>query len=252
MAPLSQSMAARASELGGREVFLSPHADDAVWSCGGRIAALVAAERSVLLVTCFDGDMSPEPGLIVEPWRQALRPTLRRCEDLLAARALGVERVSLGLTEAGLRHGPSSFVYSSLEAVLGLPAAADKPLVTRLAEVLLPWLREGDRLHIPVAASNHVDHVLVRRAAESLRLPCLSDYYEEFPYPPAPVSRRLSPVVIPVELEPWVCSGLRYRSQVRALFGGEARFREALATWAHERGALIGASHAERYWVTVV
>jgi LmbE family N-acetylglucosaminyl deacetylase len=243
-------MAAHAPELAGREVFLSPHADDAVWSCGGRIAALAAAGRRVLLVTCFDGGTPPEPGPTVEPWRHTLRPALRRGEDQLAARALGVERVSLGLIEAGLRRGRSGFHYPSLEAVLGSPVADDGPLVPRLAEALRSWLRPEDRLHVPVAQGSHVDHVLVRRAAELLSSACSRDYYEEFPYPPAPVTSGLSPVLVPVSLEPWVHAGLCYRSQVRALFGDRAGFREALAAWASERGRLLGVPHAERYWST--
>ncbi|KAB2956573.1 MAG: PIG-L family deacetylase, partial [Thermoanaerobaculia bacterium] len=40
---------------------LSPHLDDAVLSCGGRIADEVARGRDVLVVTVFTADEPAEP-----------------------------------------------------------------------------------------------------------------------------------------------------------------------------------------------
>jgi LmbE family N-acetylglucosaminyl deacetylase len=238
--------------MSGRDVFLSPHPDDAVWSYGGRMAALAGAGRAVLLVTCFDGDGygygGGDGGAEGEAWRRALRPSLRRGEDAVAARALGISRVSLGLAEAGLRRGAQGFLYPSPAAVLGAPAPADEGLVEILSRRILRVLRPGDRLHAPLGQASHVDHALVRRAAEALRPAHAADYYEEFPYAPPPPSPGLRPSVVAVDFEPWARAALRYRSQVRALFGAPAPFREALGSWARQRGRLIGHDWGERLW----
>jgi LmbE family N-acetylglucosaminyl deacetylase len=41
-------------------LFLSPHLDDIVLSCGGQIAQLVRSGRRVHVVTVFAGDAAPE------------------------------------------------------------------------------------------------------------------------------------------------------------------------------------------------
>lgn len=246
-----------ASDRVPRQVFVSPHPDDAVWSCGGRLAALVMAGVDVLLVSCFDGDAEGDSPLPEAGWRSMLRPSLRRLEDRQVALTLGVGHASMGLIDAGLRRSDGEWRYLSSQALMGPSHPDDRSIVSSLAAALCCHLLSSDHLHIPLAATSHVDHRIARQAAEAaaaaLKLRALS-YYEEFPYSIAPGAGGppgtggLFPRSIAVDLAVWLHLGSRYRSQVRLIFGQANRFKAALTRWAEERGNDTGTKHGERYW----
>ncbi len=81
-----------------QHLFLSPHLDDAVFSCGGQIVLLREQGASVHVVTAFTGD-APEPeaplsdfaALLHALWDAGDNPfAVRREEDRCALHLLGV------------------------------------------------------------------------------------------------------------------------------------------------------------------
>src|SRR5689334_8896132 len=88
--------------------FLSPHADDAVWSVGGLMHQLAASGHRVRLVTLFSAQVLPLTGVALA-WaeRSGAVPDelarLRDAEDALAAEALGVLRQDARLVDAASR-----------------------------------------------------------------------------------------------------------------------------------------------------
>lgn len=145
-------------------VFLSPHLDDAVLSCGHTlyhessstiVATAFAADPRHDLVTKYDVDCGFDGAL------QAM--AARREEDRLACTLLGVQPV----------HGP--FVQSAYGVKAGVIALAE-------------WISEllvGDeaRLFAPLGIV-HDDHIAIRRAIATLapRLSGRLVVYEEIPY----------------------------------------------------------------------
>ena len=79
-------------------IFLSPHLDDAVLSCGGMIYQLAQAGQAVQVITIFAGD--PPPGLL-SPFAQSLHDrwqagsVARRSEDIEALTLLGAEAIQV-------------------------------------------------------------------------------------------------------------------------------------------------------------
>lgn len=225
------------------EVFLSPHPDDAVWSCGGRMAALVAAGRPVVVVTCFSGDPGGDWGWLGEPWRAIARPRLRRIEDDRAIARIGGRLLTLGLPDAALRGDDAGPAYRTpLDLQAGEPEAG---VVAALVDRLDGILRPGCRLHAPLAMGGHADHRAVADAVRLLPGPCEVIWYEDFPYPfhpPADLEARLEPAC---DSEAWLAAALLYRSQVIALFGNAAEARRRLAAHASRAGDGQG----DRVWV---
>ncbi|WP_309142117.1 PIG-L deacetylase family protein [Bradyrhizobium diazoefficiens] len=210
-----------------RPVFLSPHPDDAVWSCGGRLLNLVRAGERPVVVTVFDGDPFGE---VARGWRRVASPALRRDENIRALAAIDAVGISLGLVDAALRFSKGMPVYADAESLLGPIDLADEPLVTHLAARLLEVLHPNDLVHVPVAGPTaHVDHQIVRLAVERGSLGNVL-YYEDFPY----AWQRLNP---PSESEiavvdSWIAAASLYRSQAIAIFGDSARFAATLGAWA--------------------
>ena len=191
-------MNAAAEARGARWLYLSPHLDDVALSCGGQIARATRSGVAVDILTIFAGD-EPGPSLpaasplvtrIYQLWE--LQPgevmTTRRREDLAACSVLAAGALHWDLQEAIHRldlEGPErgEALYPSLERLFGPVAPQEELLVAHLAQhfAALPGVRGYERIVAPLGVGGHVDHRIVRAAAERAFGPALL-YYEEFPY----------------------------------------------------------------------
>ncbi len=219
-----------------RRVVLSPHLDDAALSCGGAIHKWTAAGEPVLVITLMAGDppageFSPFAHYQHASWGLPPREAYaaRRAEDLAAMRVLGAEYLQLDFLDCIYRRGPAGWFYQSDEEIFGAVHPADEPLADRLTAALqkLESLAAGATVYAPLGVGNHVDHQLVRRAAEAWRGRGLC-YYEDYPYAetadlrPASAVRGLSPCTVPLteaDLDAKVEAIGCYVSQIPMLFG---------------------------------
>jgi LmbE family N-acetylglucosaminyl deacetylase len=176
-------------------LYISPHLDDAVLSCGGTIASQVAAGETVLVVTLFAGDAPPGPRsdfalLLHERWGLGDNPFVgRRAEDQRSLNALGAAAIQLSFPDAIYRTGPDgALLYPSREGIFGPVHPSEDALVDELARSLAALgVPETARVYVPLGVGGHVDHVLTRRAAERWH-PARAGfwYFEEYPYAEAP------------------------------------------------------------------
>ena len=171
-------------------IFLSPHFDDAVLSCGGLIHLLLGAGETVRVVTVFGG--GPERPLeTVLPaqvsWTQNVADPMaeRANEDRAALALLGgpvVEhwRVPDAIYRSN-QHGQP--LYACWEEVFG-DIACDDPAepVLREIERLLSGT-PGGTLFAPLSLGRHVDHQLLFRLGLRLRAHDHDvHFYEDWPY----------------------------------------------------------------------
>lgn len=169
-------------------VYLSPHLDDAALSCGGQIFARTQSGERVLVLTLFAGEpprgeLPPLAQELHELWglgTDAVR--IRRREDREAACVLACETLQRDEPDAAYRReaGAGRPLYPTLRDLFGDIPEDDLDLVDRLAADLR-GLPRAERVHAPLAAGGHVDHRLVRRAAERAFGSRLA-YYEDYPY----------------------------------------------------------------------
>lgn len=240
-------------------VVLSPHLDDGALSCGGRLAATAGRGGRALLVTVFAGDDPPEPA---NPLATRLREVwglpaggvvdARRAEDREAARRLGAAIAHWPFVEALYRLDASGArpLYDSVEALYAQPAAADIERVDAIA-ARIAALPPAALLLAPLGVGGHVDHRLVRSAAE--RSGREVAFYEEFPYSEwkwfavrraleRPRDWESESLPLPATLAAVKRDAiLAYRSQVGALFRTEGRLGKQLRRHARRAGG-------ERIW----
>ncbi|RKN47646.1 PIG-L deacetylase family protein [Micromonospora endolithica] len=163
----------------GLAVAVSPHLDDAVFSVGGTLAALVTAGWTVRVVTCFTASV-PDPS----PFALACQldkgfpadvdyMALRRAEDDTACALLGVEPVHLPLPEAPHRGYPDP-------AALFAGVRADDRAAAALAPALRPQLADADVVLAPQALGDHVDHRIVTETVAGLAPDSL--FWRDVPY----------------------------------------------------------------------
>ncbi len=134
-----------------RAVIISPHLDDAVFSCGGAIAAMVH-DGPVLVLNLFTGYLS---NLKIHG---AVLGEERYQEERDAARFLGFESRSMGELDAPFRRN----AYRQVGNLFRPPVAQDLTWLPALRKTVFAVLDELDyqHLYVPLGIGWHVDHVL--------------------------------------------------------------------------------------------
>lgn len=252
-------------------LYLSPHLDDAVLSCGGTIRLQVRRGARVLVATLFAGsptnvDLTPFTRELWERWGRADDPVAaRRDEDRVALSVLGAEALHLPYLDCVYRQAPDTgeALYPTVEHIF----AALHPAEERLDEELAADLRArvplgpGVALCAPLAAGHHVDHQIVRRMALRLRgevapLAC----FEDWPYAgdEETVARALDDEVAgwrrrvaPIDEDALAAKGdavACYASQISTFWPDADAMRAALRAQALRVG---GDRPAEAFWQPV-
>ena len=171
-----------------QHVYFSPHLDDAVLSCGGRIARQTGAGDRVLVVTIFAGTagraVAPPPASS-GVWAAFGNVAARRREDRHALEALGAEHRWFDYADAIQRHRK----YASIIGITAPRPRREAALQAQVAAAIEEVSRQhpAATLYFPLGIGNHVDHQLVsavgleRQRIES-RQPCGILFYEDTPY----------------------------------------------------------------------
>jgi len=253
-------------------VYLSPHLDDAVLSCGGAIHRRTASEQEVQIITVFARDLAPQSDLSSfalmqhQHWGHPRRPmALRRTEDAAALTRLNARGQYLDYLDAVYRTGPAGeWLYDREEVLWGELQPAD-PLsqaMPELAERLVSLFSPVDQhlFYAPLGIGHHVDHQLVCQVGRQLlSRGCRVAFYEDYPY--AEDQEALSAALQAVGGEQWrsesisldatdLCAKVDaigyYRSQMSVLFGGAQAMPSRV--WAFSASRSAEGSLAEWLW----
>jgi len=169
-----------------RWIYLSPHLDDAVLSAGGLIYEQTQAGIPVEIWTFMcgipsAGENSPFAQLLHSMWGfSSAEETFRarREEDKKAAGIVGAKTVHFDFLDCIYRRDKNGdWLYSEISAH---PKEADEGYPAQIAEAISARLLPDDVLVCQLGLGSHVDHVLVRQAAELLGKPLRYDI--DIPY----------------------------------------------------------------------
>jgi LmbE family N-acetylglucosaminyl deacetylase len=228
-------------------VILSPHLDDAALSCGA--VMIYAARRTpVTVITLFTEAGQPPHTFSARRYLRQVGAQdaqslyrQRRAEDRAALERIGVTCVHAGLPEALFRRRPQrrrapwdrllpefahTYPVYRRHITAGRIASADTGTLREVSGIVARAAGSGPGVVLaPLAVGAHVDHVLVRTAAEHSGAPVI--YYSDFPYnrqhsPDGAFLQRNALVETRWSLLVEEKAGLvrAYESQVRALFKG--------------------------------
>jgi LmbE family N-acetylglucosaminyl deacetylase len=255
-----------------RQIYLSPHLDDGVLSCGGAIHRQVIQGDRVQVLTVFagalqDGNLSPFAQEQHDYWGNPPQPmALRRAEDVAALTLLGAEVWHLAYLDAVYRTGvEGQWIYTKLEELFGVLSPEDPmeygdgidPL-----EALAGLLPQPDEatVYAPLGVGSHVDHQIVHRVGQRLLARGYRvAFYEDYPYAENAGAWESATQII--EVDGWYLDRIAldaqdlsakvaalgyYRTQMPVLFGGPAAMPSRVWTFAATRSPGVGL--AERIW----
>jgi len=160
----------------GEIIVISPHLDDAVLDCSDHILAWKEHGLPVRVVTVFTKLLTPSPegGSHESP---ADLERIRMREDRKAMGLLGVSSECLGFADWAFRHkgkSPDRIDQAKQNAL-------SDPILGTLKTVIMSFRNRG-LFVVPLGIGRHVDHVLVREAAEVAIEPTELCYYVDYPY----------------------------------------------------------------------
>ena len=255
-------------------VYLSPHLDDAVLSCGGLIHQQVKAGQRPLVITLFAGPPPSNADLSEFAQFQHARAghpedliTARWAEDQAALALLGADYLRLNYPDCIYRgrgragrpdmNGDPGWYYASEQALFGPVHAAEQGLPGELAATLneMVPLGDGQMLYAPLTVGNHVDHQLAFAAALMLRTQGRQvRFYEDYPYArntdalstavAARGAQAWQSVVMPLDEDDLAAKFQAiacYESQLKVLFGNQ----ETMAVQVRDYVKAVG---GERLW----
>lgn len=164
------------------------------------------------------------------------------CESDRWSETEGIYRVDAQTGEA---------LYPSLPALFGDVSPADSALIDNLG-LRFRGLPPAKQVVVPLGVGGQVDHIIVRRAAQSCFDIATRVYYEDYPYIERPLAlwrvlrlrlgwqaqvERLGSDALDTKLAAIRC----YHSQVKPLFGNDTNLRRRVAGHCRRRGG-------ERLW----
>lgn len=236
-----------------RWIYLSPHLDDAVLSAGGLIHGQTQSGIPVEIWTFMcgyppEGEYSKIAQDLHKRWgfntaEEVVRA--RRVEDINAASMVGATTVHFDFLDCIYRRAPGGeWLYYEISVP---PHPADKVLPAQIAGEVLARLELDDMLVCQLSVGSHVDHVIVRQAAELLGRPLIYDidvpyifYKPEELEPKAAGMNESVHLITESGLKRWQEAVLAYESQIPTLgdvFDTPEKVQESIKSyWSLHKG----------------
>ena len=242
-------------------LFLSPHLDDAAFSCAGSLLTLKNAGWDICHCTVFTASVPNPQGFALRcQTDKGIAPdvdymALRRREDITFAQVMGVSDVRhWDFAEAPHRG------YESPAALFAGVRDGDevwKPIAEALANLVSEL--DPPQVFAPQGLGNHADHLQVIAAVRDTIAEDLVCWYRDTPYAIREPDARPSPL-LPPDLEDLgtmlpedvmarkFAGACAYESQIGFQFGGPEEAARKLREFHHAEAARLGLSgYAETY-----
>lgn len=229
-----------------KTIILSPHLDDAIYSCGGWIWEQAEKGADLEIWTVFagdppEGDLSDLARSLHNSWGLSEGVVqIRREEDHKACGMAGAIVRHLPFPDCIYRRSPGGehFYQQGADIFSGLDPR-EAGLIDEVKDALLALLPDQAKLIVPLGIGNHVDHEVTRKAVTRLGRDLF--YYADYPYAREPEGQEIlrimgesdewQPEQAPLSeegLERWWQTARAYGSQLSTFWEDEEALRQDL------------------------
>lgn len=238
-------------------IYLSPHFDDVALSCGGMVWEQVQQGDAVAVWTICGG--SPAPGQPYSAFAQHLHARwetgleavpVRQAEDIASCQVMGASWRHFPLADCIYRTSQDGQpLYPSEESLWGEISPEELPLIQSLAQTFRQDIPAQAQIVCPLSLGDHVDHKLVRAAAEQTAHQLF--YYADYPYAIKPETQprlaallassweRLPFTVSCTGLSAWQDAVAAHRSQISSFWSRLEEMRQALESYWQAQGEAV-------------
>jgi LmbE family N-acetylglucosaminyl deacetylase len=235
-------------------IYLSPHLDDAVLSCGGLIWLQAQRGQHVEIWTICAGDAPPGPVSALaqelhERWQTPFQGVARRrAEDARACQRLGATYRHFNLPDCIYRWLSDGPLIRENWQIFSPINPAENHLIGEISRLIQDNLPHRARLVTPLSVGGHVDHRLVRAATEQLSRRLW--YYSDYPYAArngkdltdaaSGFERQTSRLIPDAALRAWQDAIADYTTQVSTFWGSREELDADLLKYCREdQGAAL-------------
>jgi len=250
-------------------IFISPHSDDAIASCGGTIAMLKNKGEYPVIYTMFSAQVVPpysqEAIELHFLWGNPKNVSqMRRNEDICAAAKLGIPIYFGNQPDALYRlDSKGHWMYPKEGDIFNSIHKEDSFQINYFYELFRKIFRKSkdNIIYIPLGVGNHVDHIIAFRVGYKLFKDGYNVlFYEDFPYSKVTKlyeekRRELSDWTYKVvtfnekHLKRKIEAFSRYKSQIPMLFDNFMRMRHEVCEWSKNAVESENMVFGERFWV---
>ncbi len=235
-----------------RYLFLSPHLDDVILSCGGIIHRLSSTGDSVMILTIFAGN---PPSTIYSDFARSLQlrwglpenpMPCRRKEDKTACAIIGATPIHLPIPDCIYRIKPDNeYLVTKEEDLFQEIGSSQDDVVQQVTQRIQEQLISSDILVSPFAIGDHIDHRIVRKAATTLHHESFY-LFAVYPYTTIENSSILGQLpadamemqysISTIDITFWKQSIAAYQSQISTFWNSEYQMMEKLDLYAAKGG----------------
>jgi LmbE family N-acetylglucosaminyl deacetylase len=262
-------------------LYLSPHLDDAILSCGGLIHVQRQAGERVGVLTLCAG--SPSPGTL-SPLAQQYESdwgewgdgmAARRAENAAILSSWGVQSWECSVQDAIYRGAKGAPYYETRADLFREPHPQDAASLLPLWEGRVRQLEgeeaQGILLYAPLGVGGHVDHELARRLGQRMAEGGWRVwFYEDYPYIELEAGgvqaaqarfgiHTWTSRIVTIDVLAKIEAVRAYHTQIGRVFGSEidlvrrvkgftAKTASALNRWERMRRRLASAGLGLRFW----
>lgn len=169
--------------------YISPHFDDAIGSCGGKIHSDLINGNNVYLVTIFSKVTAPfsdYASSLHNYWQLSDPFNDRKNENFEACKSLGIKTINLEYEDAIYRKKDSIYLYPNDGDIFKKMASNDNLLLKKIYTNFKKNFSKDYKYYFPMSIGNHVDHRIANIIGRKLKgdgynIMFYSDFsYEDF------------------------------------------------------------------------
>lgn len=239
-----------------KHLFLSPHFDDAIYSCGGTIYELSQSGHEVIILTLMAGEPTfpiPDTPVLKDNhtrWEVGDNPIIaRKQEDITSAKIVGARTQYANLVDCIYRVHDGEALYATEESLWKNVHPQDPAR----AELNTLKLLEFDSLYAPLGVGEHVDHLIIRdwawELAQKRKFPV--NFYVEYPYLRQKIAVEKAYDAFPLALttieRPFSAEAMQkkikammaYQSQIKSFWDDESAIAEEVQQTFTKNGQFI-------------
>jgi LmbE family N-acetylglucosaminyl deacetylase len=236
-------------------IFISPHLDDVVFSCGGFIWEKVAQGDAIEVWTIFAGIPSQDE---FTPFAQSLHARwgvgmeaieMRRDEDAKACSMLGASYRHFDFLDCIYRFFPGHDVpvVEGEEDLFQSDYHLEPQLFNQISESMCVNIPEEVQFVGPLALGDHIDHQLVKCALHQVRPAAC--FFADYPYAgkiedigsvvPHRLSQKHFQPISPSALKAWQEAIASYQTQISTFWPSIPEMENALEAYWRKGGGCV-------------
>lgn len=213
--------------------YISPHFDDAIGSCGGKIDSDIKNRNYVYVVTIFSKVTAPfsdYANSLHAYWKLSDPFNDRKNENFEACKSLGAKVINLEYEDAVYRKKDNIYLYPNDGDIFKEIVPDDMSLLEKVYTNFKEKFSKDNKYYFPMSIGNHVDHCITNIIGKMLKRDGYNiTFYSDFSYDDVISSGNEKKQIFYLteeNIKAKTNAVSKYKSQIFMIFGSTEKIEE--------------------------